>query len=245
MKKIFLLIIALFLSIFIVNPSYAQQMSKYGYPTGNQNSSNTYGNWYLVVGVGYAHIIGLKSDINQLGNNLQTIDPDLSGSISSTISTVGTNLDFGYSFNKFLSLQTGFDWLGNYKFKLNLDDTVHNFYINETVNAYIYTIPIKAVVSYPFNDGFAVFGAVGGDFWFVNESGSVSSNIPGVNGTASQNKTGIAPVYSIGIRLRPVKSAWGLKLEYNYFQNLFNSNQTIYKSHYNVEELALLGEYRF
>jgi OOP family OmpA-OmpF porin len=244
MKKIFLLIIALFLSIFIVNPSYAQQTSKYGYPTGNQNSSNTYGNWYLGVGVGYAHIIGLKSDFDSFVSQINSkLSPGESVSESVNNSSFASNVYIGYKFDKYIAVQAGFDYLGSYKYSENLNYLGYYFNANDT--AYVYNFPVELKGILPVNNVFSIYGLIGGNYWLVNESGSASSNEPGINtNIPNNNASGFSPAYGIGISYN-LPEHNKIKLEYDYYQNLFNSSTTISKSHYDVEYLSLQWQYDF
>lgn len=229
MKKIIYFVIAIAF-IFMTTKAYALRYS---------NS-----NWYTGVGIGYAHIIGLKSDFN---NNVSLIDSELptgaSGSASVNVSSFGSNVYIGYNFNKYIALQSGFDYLGSYKYNMNINYL--GYYINESDTADVYNIPIQIKATLPVNNIFSVYALIGGNYWFVNESGTESTNIPDVNtNIPSNNAQGFSPAYGIGISYNlPAHNK--IKLEYDYYQNLFNSSTTISKSHYDVEYVSLQWQYNF
>lgn len=127
MQKIILLVIALFLSVFIVvKPSYAQQMSKYGYPVGYKSNKTA----------------------NKLQNNYsselfpQNINPAIL-SVNNMLSVSYSDLGLNYGEyndglassinNKYLDTDNGF----TNGFAINLSNTYNHWYSNENFSYYL------------------------------------------------------------------------------------------------------------
>jgi len=201
-------------------------------------------NWYTGVGVGYAHIIGLKSDFNSLSSQIDSeLIPGESLSTSVNTDSFGSNVYIGYKFDKYIALQSGFDYLGSYKYSMNLNYL--GYYVNGSYTADVYNIPIQIKATLPVNNIFSIYALIGGNYWFVTESGSASSNIPGINtNIPDSNASGFSPAYGIGVSYN-LPEHNKIKLEYDYYQDLFNSSTTISKSHYDVDYISLQWQYDF
>ena len=190
-------------------------------------------NWYAGFGVGAGRSRDAASNVQ---NGITTL-AGLGISSSATFNTgrAAFNIFGGYQFNRYVAAEIGWIDFGNYNLNGTAVSGGTSVAVSETDKISAFTL--AAVGTIPINQTFSVFGKAGIAVSQDKESCTISGST-----CASASDSATKPMFGIGGEMNASQNV-GLRLEYDQYNNIGNSNNEYTAGDF--YQVALSGLYRF
>lgn len=175
-------------------------------------------NWYVTAGAGQATVKDLSSEATTLSNDFTALG--ITNTVSVDDNNTAYHVTLGYSFNKYFAAEAGY-----VDFKSATADYTITAPSAATAQAEWTATgwTLEGVGSYPFGNGFSVYGKLGMIAGHEELKISASSGSSVVTGKDTESDTEFT--YGAGAAY-DFNDMWGLRLGYQIYSNLGDANKT-------------------